>query len=121
MVQAPREIVAAVRIDSLEETGRDPEVHGQDVEVLSYQAPDDGDDNGTSTKDHGLNWRGIFRSKTERSRVLMVNLVDILVEEPIVENSMHPVMPCILQDEENRNLNCHCLPRRKWDTGIHTA
>lgn len=35
MVQRPREIVAAVRIDSLEKTSSDPEIHGQDVKVAS--------------------------------------------------------------------------------------
>lgn len=33
VVQAPGEVVPAVRIDGLEETGGDPQVHGHDVQV----------------------------------------------------------------------------------------
>lgn len=37
VVQAPREVIAAVSIDSLEETGGDPKVHSQDVHVAGEE------------------------------------------------------------------------------------
>lgn len=91
------------------------------MHVLSEQAPKDRYNNGTGTKNHGFDWRSVFSGQTEGSRVLVVNLMNVLVEEAPVKDSVHPIMPCIFQNEEDRNLNRHCLPRREWDTSIHTA
>lgn len=121
MVQTPWEIVTAVRIDSLEETAGNPEIHGQDVEVLSAQSPDNRDDDGTGTENHGFDRGRVFGGESEGGRVLVVNLVDVLVEESPVEDSVHPVMPCILQDEEDRDLKSHGLPRRERDASIHAT
>jgi hypothetical protein len=40
VVQTPGEFVAAVRIDGLEQTENDPEVHGQNVQILGDCAPE---------------------------------------------------------------------------------
>ncbi len=121
VVQAPWEIVAAVSIDSLEETGRDPEVHSYNVEVTRHQAPDDWNEHSTSTENHGLDGRSIFSSESERCRVLVVDFVNISVEESHVKESVHPVMPCILQDEKDGDLDADRLPCWKRHAGIKTA
>jgi hypothetical protein len=81
VVQAPGELVAAVRIDGLEQTERDPRVHGQNVQVLRDGAPEDGAGDGSEAKNHDLNRRRVLSSQTERSRVLVMDLVDVLVQE----------------------------------------
>lgn len=44
------------------------------------------------------------------SRVVVMKLVDMLVERAIVKSTMGPVMPEILKEEENTNLDSHCFP-----------
>lgn len=110
VVQAPWEIVATVSIDSLEETCGDPEVHSKDVEIAGEQAPENWHKNSSSTKNHGFNRGGIFGSESERRGILVMDLVDVLVEEAVVEDAVHPVMPCILQHEKDCDLEADCLP-----------
>ena len=121
VVKTPWEIIAAVSIDSLEETGCNPKVHGQDVEVTGDKAENDGDDDCSSAEYHGFDRRGVLGSETKRSRVLVVNLMNVLVEEAEVKETVHPVMPCILQDKEDGDLDADCLPGRERNTGIHAA
>ena len=49
LVQTPRELVAAVRIDGLEQPAYDPEVHSQNVQVASDGAPQDRSAHGAET------------------------------------------------------------------------
>jgi len=42
VVERPGELITRVRVDGLEHTQRDPDVHGEDVEVLGDGAPDEG-------------------------------------------------------------------------------
>lgn len=121
VVQAPGELVSAVRIDSLKETAGDPEVHGKDVEVLREHGPEDRNEDGACAEDHGFNWRCVLGGKTEWSRVLVVDFVDVLVERPPVECAVHPVMPCIFQHEEDCNLIRDCSPRWEGNAGVHAA
>lgn len=51
----------------------------------------------------------------------MMNLMDVLVEERPMERAMHPVVPCIFQHKEDRELEANCGPRWKRHTGVHTA
>ena len=78
--QAVRKVVAAVRIDGLEEAEDDPDVHREDVQILADGAPQDGCTYCAHTEDHDFNWRGVLSSHAKRRRVLMVDLVDILVQ-----------------------------------------
>lgn len=51
----------------------------------------------------------------------MVDLVDVLVEErACVHGPMHPVVPGILQNEEDRNLVRHLPWAREWNRGRHS-
>lgn len=67
-------------IDSLEETKRNPNVDRKNVQVTSIPAVQDGSSNGTSTKNEDFGRVGIFSSKTERCRILVMNLVNMLVQ-----------------------------------------
>lgn len=49
----------------------------------------------------------------------MVDLVNVLVEKSPVESTMRPVVPGVLHDEENGNLECHLGPCREGNTGVH--
>jgi len=110
VVQTPWELVAAVRVDGLEHTEADPRVHGQDVEVLGDGAEDDWDSDSAEAEDHDFNRRGVLGGQTEGSGVLVVDLVDVLVEEGAgVHGAVHPVVPCVLEDEEDGNLVGHLV------------
>jgi hypothetical protein len=114
VVQAPRELVAAVRINGLEYTDGDPGVHGENVEVLGDGTPEDGAADGSEAQDHDFNGRGVLGGDAEGSRVLVVNLVDVLVQErACVHEAMRPVVPGIFHDEENGDLVGHLEERRE--------
>jgi hypothetical protein len=102
--QAPREVVSRVSIDGLEQPENDPDVDGDDVEVGSEEAVEERSADSTGTKDENLERVGVFSSETERSAVLVVHLVDVLVEGTVVECSVSKVMPGILEDKEEGDL-----------------
>jgi hypothetical protein len=115
MVQRPGELVAAVGINGLEKTEHNPSVHCEDVEVLGDGTPEDGAADSSESKNHDLDRRSVLGSKTEGSRVLVVDLVDILVQEwDGVHGAVHPVVPCVFQDEEDGNLVGHGKEAREW-------
>jgi hypothetical protein len=119
VVQRPGELVSTVRVDGLEDTEHNPDVHSQNVKILGDGAPDDGAADGSETQDHDLDRRGVLGSKTEWSGVLVVDLVDVLVEEwNGVHRAMHPVVPGILEDEEDSDLVGHGEEAREWDGGL---
>lgn len=51
----------------------------------------------------------------------MVDLVDVLIERSPMERAVHPVMPCILQHEENGDLVRDCGPGWEGNAGVHAA
>lgn len=75
-------------IDSLEETKRDPNVDSENVQVTSVPAVQDRSSNSTSAKNEDFSRVGIFSSKTERCRILVMNLVNMLVQRASVERLM---------------------------------
>lgn len=121
MVETPWELVTAVRINGLEDTEDDPNIHCQDVEILGDSAPQDWDTDATETEDHDLNGRGVLGSQTERSRVLVVDFVDVLVEEGAsMHQAMRPVVPCILEHEEDGYLVGYGDGAGEWNGGLET-
>ena len=54
MMETPRKLIAGVRVNGLEETERNPHIHGENVKVLGYGSPDDGHSHGTDSKEHDL-------------------------------------------------------------------
>ena len=72
--------VTAVRIDGLEETERDPDVHRENVEVAGEVAEEERAADGAGAEDEDLERVGVLGCETEGRRVLVVDLVDVLVE-----------------------------------------
>lgn len=60
VVQRPGELVAAVRVDGLEQAEHDPDVHSQDVQVARDGAPENRPADGAETEHHDLDGRGVF-------------------------------------------------------------
>ena len=79
MVQAPRELVATVSINRLEETKDNPQIHGKDMKVACDGTPNDWRTDSSQSQDHYLNGRRILSGKTKRRRILMVDFMDVLV------------------------------------------
>lgn len=119
VAQAPGEVVATVGVDGLEETQDDPNVHGDEVEIASDLKEENGRANNTNTEKHGLNGRGVLSSETERSRVGVVHLVNGLVERTVVQAAVKPVVPGILHDEEDGDLDGHLGQRGERNTIVH--
>lgn len=113
VVQTPWELIARVRVNSLEQTANDPDVHGQNVQVLGDGTPQDWRANGSQAQNHDFDRRSVFSCETEWCRVLVVDFVDVLVEGSPMHCAVHPIVPSILQNEEDRDLICHCPNRRK--------
>jgi hypothetical protein len=116
VVKAPGELVAAVRIDGLEHAEGDPDVHGENVEILGDGAPEDRASDGSETQDHDFDGRGVLSGEAKGSRVLVVDLVDVLVEEgACVHEAVSPVVPGVFHDEEDGNLVGNLVQRRERD------
>ena len=69
-----------MRINSLEQTKRDPNINGEDVKVARKVAIKHGTCDGTRAKDKHLCRVGVLGSQAKRCRVLVVKLVNILVQ-----------------------------------------
>lgn len=65
VMQTPRKLVAGMRVDGLEQPEHNPEIHGQDVEVLCDGAPEEGHADGSEAEDHDFNGRGVFGGESE--------------------------------------------------------
>lgn len=120
VVETPGELIAAVRVDSLEQAQDNPNVHGENVQVTSDGTPDDGTADGSEAQNHNLNRRCVFSGQTERSRVLVVDLVNGLVERAPVQGTVGKVVPGILHHKEDRDLVGHGPQRREGNRGGKT-
>lgn len=119
--QAPGEVVAAVGVDGLEEAGGDPDVHGDEVEVAGDEAPQRGGPDGAHAEDHDLDGGGVLGGEAEGRRVVVVQLVDVLVEGPVVEGAVGPVVPGVLHDEEDADLEDDLAERGEVGAVVHAA
>ena len=72
--------ITTVRINSLEQTKRDPNINGDNVKVARKVAIKHGTCDGTRTKDKYLCGVGVLGSQAKRCRVLVVQLVNMLVQ-----------------------------------------
>lgn len=113
MVKTPGKLVTAVRINGLEQAQHNPNVHGEDVQVSGHGTPKNRTANSTKSKNHNLDRRCIFGCHAKWCRVLMVNLMDCFVKRTPVEGTMREVVPCIFQNEKDRDLVCHRPERRE--------
>ena len=67
-------------VDGLEKTEDDPNIDGEDVEVVAEHAVEDGTKDRASAEDKYLSRVSVLCSQTERSGILMMDLVDVLVK-----------------------------------------
>lgn len=111
VVQRPWEFVTGMRVHSLEQSQGDPETDGEKMQATSQHTPNDGNTNGTETKKHHLNWMGVFGSQTKWRSIPVVLLVNIFVENSVMQPTMEPVVPCVLQHEKYRQLETDGGPR----------
>ena len=107
VVERPGELVAGVRVNGLEDTEHNPDVHGQDVEVLGDGAPQDGAADSAETENHDFDGRCVFCCHAEGCGVLVVDLVDVLVQRAPVHGAVCPVVPGVLENEEDCDLVGH--------------
>jgi len=110
MLERPREIVSAVSVNGLEETEDDPDVHGEDVKVSGAKDVENRTGDRPSTEDEDFSWMGVLSSKSEGSRVLVVNFVDVFVHGTPVEGLMGEEMEHVFVNEEERDLECDIFP-----------
>ena len=96
--------VAGVRINSLEEPERNPDIHRKDMEVPGEVAIKQRAANRSRSEDHDLCGVRVLRSKTERRAVLVVDLVDVLVEGAVVQDLVRDVVESVFEDEEEDDL-----------------
>ena len=85
------------------------------MQITSDSAPENRHADATKTKHHNLNRRGVFGGQTKGRRVLVVDLVDFLIEEAVVHSAVHPVMPGILENEEDSDLEGHLVDAGERD------
>lgn len=120
VTKRPGEVVTAVGVDGLEEAEDDPEVHGHKVEVVGDQSPDNGAADNAETEEHDFDGRGVLSGETEGGAVGVVELVNRLVEGTVVERAVKPVVPGILEDEEDDDLHGDLPGGREGDTVFHS-
>jgi hypothetical protein len=119
VAQTPGEVVAAVRVDSLEKTEDDPGVHGEEVELASNSKEDNGASNDTNSEESSFDRRSILSGETERSGVGVVHLVDGLVEGTVVQSTVEPIVPSIFHYEAEGDLESHLPYGRERHTVVH--
>ena len=98
-----------MRIDGLEQAERDPDVHGEDVQVAGEEAVEEGSADGTHSQNEDFERVSVLCRETEGCRILVVNFVDVLVQRAVVQRLVGEVVPCVLEDEEESNLAEHGL------------
>ena len=103
--------ITTVSINSLEETEGDPDVDGDNVEVVTERAVEDRAADRTSAEDHDLRGVRVLSREPKRCRVLVVDLVDVLVERAPVQRAVGKEVAHVLEDEEERELGELQLPR----------
>lgn len=114
VAQRPGEVVARVCVDGLEETERDPDVDGEDVEVVAEEAVEEWSGDGSLGEDHDLKRVCVLGGESYGGRELVVELVDVLVEGSPVEATVSPVVEHVLKDKEESNLTGHDVDWREW-------
>jgi len=119
VVQTPRELVARMGINGLEQPKNNPNIDSENMKILGEHTPQHWHTNGAKTKSHNLDRRSVLGSETEGRRICVMNLVDVFIEWAPVEGTVEPVVPGILQDKENGNLISNLCPWWKRDIRIH--
>jgi hypothetical protein len=77
--------IATVCVNGLEQAQRDPNIDSENMEVASKVTIEHGSSDRPSAKDEHLSGVGVLCSKTERRRILVVELVNVFVHHSPVK------------------------------------
>ncbi len=77
--------ITTVCINGLEEAKGDPDIDGEYVQVLREEAVNQRTENGSSPQNEDFRRVSVFGCQSERCRVLVVNLMNVLIEWPSVK------------------------------------
>lgn len=113
LVQRPREVVARVRVDSLEQSASDPNAEREEMQLSREHHVDDRHTDGAEPQGHRLHRVRVLGSHAEGCRVSVMLLVDVLVEHSVMEQPVGPVVPDVLQNEKQRDFQRHFLDARE--------
>lgn len=117
VVQAPRELVARMRVDGLEQPKYDPDVHRQNMQIARNRAPQNWSPHGPQTENHDFDGTRVLGGEAEGCRVLVVDFVDVFVERAPVHGAVRPVVPGVLEHEEDGDLVGHGKEGWEGDAG----
>ena len=96
-----------MRINGLEQPQHNPDVHRQDMQIFCDRREDDRYANRPECQNHDFNGTRVLGGQSKWRRVLMMQLVNLFVECWCVQCTVKPIMPTILQHEEDGNLPGH--------------
>lgn len=105
--ERPREVVTRVSVDSLAETKSDPDVDGEDVQILSEKTVEERAGDGSLGENEDLQGVGVLRGQSDRGAESMMLLVDVLVQRSPVKRSVRKVVERVFKDEEEGELSEH--------------
>lgn len=117
--QAPGEVVAAVRVNGLAQAQDDPEVHGDEMQVARQAHPGDGRAHDADAEEESLDRGGVLGRQAEGGAVRVVELVDGAVEGPVVQHPVEPVVPRVLDHEEDADDHGHLPQGREGHAVVH--
>lgn len=112
VAQTPGEVVSGVGVDSLDKSQSDPDTNSKKVHVTEEISQKKRRANSTDTGEGHLEGVSILSSQTEGGSVLVVLLVNTLVKQLGVEGSVTPIVPSVLNKEEDEK-----LPRKSPERG----
>lgn len=110
-----------MRVDGLKQTQDDPDVHCQDVQIPSDCAPEDWTADSAKTQDQSFDGTSVFSGQAKRSRMLVVDLVNHLVQRGVMQGAMGPVVAGIFHDEEDSELVGHGEDWGERNSGCEAA
>ena len=106
-----------MRIDRLEESEHDPQIHCQDVQISGDCAPEDWAADGPEAEAHDFDGGGVFSCKAKRRRILVMNFMDVFIEWSPMHGAMGPIVPSVFKDEKDCELVSHGTERWERDAG----
>ena len=113
--ERPREVVARVSVDGLAETESDPDVDGEDVQILSEKTVEERARDGSLGENEDLQGVGVLRGQSDRGAESVMLLVDVLVQRSPVKRSVRKVVERVFKDEEESELSKHHRDRGERD------
>lgn len=84
VVQAPGEVVAGVSVDGLMKTQGNPDIDGEDVQVVREVAIQERASNGAHSEDEDLERVRELGGEAERCAISVVQLVDLAIQGAVM-------------------------------------